>query len=70
MQLECPNCNCELNLDIILKIKQKEEQIYKTRLEMAEENAKPIIERQWGVIEYDAKRDRFLVQKVRLYNDN
>lgn len=67
MQLECPNCNCKLDLQILLKIGQKN--TYKTRLEMAEEHAKPFNERKWIVIEYDGEKDRFLVQKGKIYND-
>ena len=62
MQLECPNCKYKLDLQILLKIEQ--EKIYKTRLEMAKESAKPQEERQWIVIEYNSEKDRFLVRKI------
>lgn len=61
----CPHCNetVEIIKVVALCEQDKEEPIYKTRLEMAKENVKPIEERQWIVIEYDSKNDRFLVIK-------
>ena len=63
LQVDCPKCNCtfSLNLDISLCVKQ--EVIYRTRLEMAEENAKPQEERQWLVVCYNASEDMFEVVK-------
>ncbi len=63
MQLECPNCNCKLNLNISLEIVQKK--IFITRLEVAEDGAKPTRERKWIVIGYNSEIDRFLVKRVK-----
>ncbi len=62
MKIICPNCNCELNLNISLEMEQK--RIYMTRLEMAEEEIKPLKERQWNIVGYDADKDRFRVRKI------
>ena len=66
LEIVCPHCNKVveiINIVVLdsLRGHNKEEPIYRTRLEMAKENAKPFEERKWIVIEYDSKRDRFLV---------
>ena len=66
--LICPHCGHTIEVTNIvvqdsLHGQDKEESIYKTRLEMAEDNAKPQEERQWIVIMYDSKLDRYIVEK-------
>ena len=66
IEIICPHCNHMIEVTSItvqdsLYGHGKEGPIYKTRLEMAKENEKPIDDRRWIVLEYDSKKDRFLV---------
>lgn len=64
--LVCPHCDGVVEVIKVvvqdsLRGQNKEEPIYKTRLEMAKENEKPYDDRRWRIIDYDSKKDRFLV---------
>ena len=66
LEIVCPHCNKVVGIINIvvqdsLRGQNKEGPIYKTRLEMAKDDAKPIDDRRWVVIEYDSEKDKFLV---------
>ena len=66
LEIVCPHCNKVVEIINIVVLdssrgKDKEEPIYKTRLEMAKENEKPYDDRRWRIIDYDSEKDKFLV---------
>ena len=66
LEIVCPHCNKVVEIMNIvvqdpLRGQVKEKPIYKTRLEMAKENEKPYDDRRWRIIDYDSKKDKFLV---------
>ncbi len=63
-QLTCPYCSKPLDISVALSKQEKTYLTSITRQKMAEDQAKPFLEREYKQVEYIASIDRYMVEVI------